>query len=236
MNLSKEMKGRNIWFLLIIIIVTSFAIYHYNSTQSRFEKCCDVLANAHKEYISSNVLGKTMLHRDSVLMVDYDLLDVIKEEHSRMDSLIDLQTERMREEFSTLSLWASVLMIIFLIFSIYAMFKGDDLQNQGQRILDKVTKSADDAHSRISELDNRFNRECERLTSESNAILTDLKEQQKALLTNFTNEINEKKNEFVVVATEKTEQITAWLESIHDTFKALMDITTTDKEKDSDNI
>lgn len=229
-------NGRKIWFLLIVFIVTIFAVYHYYSTQSRFDKCCDVLTAAHKEYIASNILSKTTLHRDSVIVVDSDLLQLIKEEHARMDYLIDMQTERIREEFSTLSLWASVLMIVFLIFSIYAMVKGDDLQNQGQRILDDVTKSAEDAHRKISELDSKFNEECDRLITKSTAILTELETKQTKLLANFTEAINEKKNEFDIVAAEKTSQITIGLDSIQKALKSLFENAIPTKETDSENV
>lgn len=116
------------------------------------------------------------------------------------------------------------------------MVKGDDLQNQGQRILADVTKSAEDAHRKISELDSKFNEECDKLITESTAILTELETKQTNLLANFTEAINEKKNEFDIVAAEKTSQITIGLDSIQKALKSLFENAIPTKETDSENV
>lgn len=47
-------------------------------------------------------------------------------------SLLELEFNKIQNEYQTLAVWSGVLMIVFLIFSFYSFFKTDDLVKQGR--------------------------------------------------------------------------------------------------------
>ena len=53
-------------------------------------------------------------------------------------SLLELEFNKIQNEYNTLALWGGILTIVFLIFSFYSLFKTDDLMKQGRDGLDKL--------------------------------------------------------------------------------------------------
>lgn len=53
-------------------------------------------------------------------------------------TLLDLEFIKIQNEYETLTLWAGILTVVFLIFSFYSLFKTDDLVKQGKDGVDKL--------------------------------------------------------------------------------------------------
>ena len=73
------------------------------------------------------------------------------------NELLELHFNRIQHEYTVLALWAGVLMIVFLIFSFYSLYKTDDIAKQGKESLKEIKEKGDN-------------------------VLTDLKEQQGVLM------------------------------------------------------
>lgn len=66
-------------------------------------------------------------------------------------SLLELEFNKIQNEYDTLALWGGILTIVFLIFSFYSLFKTDDLVKQGRNGLDKMYSIQEKADTIIEE-------------------------------------------------------------------------------------
>lgn len=67
------------------------------------------------------------------------------------NELLELNFNRIQHEYTVLALWAGVLMIVFLIFSFYSLYKTDDIAKQGKESLQEIVKKGDDVLSGLNE-------------------------------------------------------------------------------------
>jgi len=118
------------------------AIYKLDSllaiSQSRLD-------NAYSDSLESN--------KDSILYINYIIShreelkrssDALKQEldvnAKETKSMIDIHLQYIDQQYSTLSLWAGIITIVFLIFSFYAVFKQEDAINKAYAIIDELNK------------------------------------------------------------------------------------------------
>lgn len=59
------------------------------------------------------------------------------------NELLELHFNRIQHEYTVLALWAGVLMIVFLIFSFYSLYKTDDIAKQGKESLKEIKEKGD---------------------------------------------------------------------------------------------
>ena len=91
-------------------------------------------------------------NRDSLLYINYIIShreelkrssDALKQEldatAKETKSMIDIHLQYIDQQYSTLSLWAGIITIVFLIFSFYAVFKQEDAINKAYAIIDYLT-------------------------------------------------------------------------------------------------
>lgn len=67
------------------------------------------------------------------------------------NELLELNFNRIQHEYTVLALWAGVLMIVFLIFSFYSLYKTDDIAKQGKESLREIVEKGDDVLSGLKE-------------------------------------------------------------------------------------
>lgn len=67
------------------------------------------------------------------------------------NELLELNFNRIQHEYTVLALWAGVLMIVFLIFSFYSLYKTDDIAKQGKESLKEIVEKGDDVLSGLRE-------------------------------------------------------------------------------------
>lgn len=63
------------------------------------------------------------------------------------NELLELHFNRIQHEYTVLALWAGILMIVFLIFSFYSLYKTDDIAKQSKENLKNITAQGDDVLS-----------------------------------------------------------------------------------------
>ena len=91
--------------------------------------------------LANNMSYRSMaeeLKKDS-LLVHRQLTDA---QHAT-NELLELHFNRIQHEYTVLALWAGVLMIVFLIFSFYSLYKTDDIAKQGKESLKEIKEQGD---------------------------------------------------------------------------------------------
>lgn len=93
-------------------------------------------------------------------------------------SLIELEFNKIQNEYDTLALWGGILTIVFLIFSFYSLFKTDDLMKQGRDGIDKLYLIQEKADTIIVEQQKKAEESLEALRKKTES---ELKTQQDAI-------------------------------------------------------
>ena len=94
------------------------------------------------------------LKKDS-LLIHRQLADA---QHAT-NELLELHFNRIQHEYTVLALWAGVLMIVFLIFSFYSLYKTDDIAKQGKDSLKEIKEKGDDVLKGLQKLQDDLTKE-----------------------------------------------------------------------------
>lgn len=152
-------------------------------------------------------LESLTVENDSTVVLDKVISDLIAENQKNTLSLLELQYNKLQSDFAILSLWAGVLMIVFLIFSIYSIFKVDEMQKQGRDYLLKIEEISSSANEvsekltqqsqeKIENLDKMAQEEMEKLSAEYAKQLSELKEEIFKIQNSFQGIVKEKASDF----------------------------------------
>lgn len=198
--------------ICIIVLFFLFLLSHSNSQ--------DKIVSLHKEFsneLTNKYLKSLTLTKDSTIRLDNIVIDIIKENQKESLSLLELQYNKIQNDFTVLSLWAGILMIVFLIFSIYSMFKTDEMQKQGREYLNKMEEFSQKAKetsesieeqvsSQIAALEKNTVEEMQKLSDESQRQLSQLQTKITDLQKTFETAVSTKTSEFENSVTAKTNE------------------------------
>lgn len=146
-----------------------------------------------RKYVKSIIdisVSETAYH-DWVKQIDDAL---INKEASRIleDSkcLFNLEFDRIQHEYETLSLWAGILTIVFLIFSFYSLFKAEDLVKQGKTGV-KELNGLKEKGEEIQKACSKQNEEIQESLKNSKCSLNILDEKINSLDSSFSDKLSE---------------------------------------------
>jgi hypothetical protein len=97
-------------------------------------------------------------------------------------SLLQLEFNKIQNEYEALEIWAAILTIVFLIFSFYSFFKTEKLEEDGRKSINRINEMENDARDNLNDLQNR--------------IQTDYQEQNRLFSEAFADQLNEQQNRF----------------------------------------
>ena len=88
--------------------------------------------NQHNSYYSNlqGSLPEIKLTKDSCVYLNEQLVSTIDMEMSKVSSMLELHLSQQHAYFTILSVWAGIMMIVFLVFSLYSMYKTDELHKE----------------------------------------------------------------------------------------------------------
>lgn len=130
---------------VIIVILVSSAAFAYLA-------CCykqaqdDIVALQRKDaVVFEQVLdkGKNQKSRDTEIIAQ--LQAILDKHQERQEALLQLEYNKLQADFNVLMFAASCLMIIFLVFSLYSIFKTDEMLNKAETEAKGIHKLLDDA-------------------------------------------------------------------------------------------
>lgn len=116
-------------------------------------------------------------------------------------SLIDLHLNAVDRQYNSLTLWAAVITILFLIFSFYAIFKLEDTLKQAKDAVKgfedeankKIVQVKEEADNRIGEIKQKSNQHMQGLNKKTTKLIKSLSDKAKAETEEFTKEANKQK-------------------------------------------
>lgn len=180
---------------LIMVVIFFFLTYHYKSNQKD-------IVDLHEKYCKEiqNFAQKGAVVKDSCYYINDLVLQKIHESQQNVSQLLELQFNKLQSDFTILSLWASVLMIVFLVFSIYSVFKTDELMKQSRDVLQRADEAAGDVGEKMVKIKEHLEQESkkntEKLECDAEAELKKIKEEVATQIQTFKELIDKKASEF----------------------------------------
>lgn len=173
--------------LAFVCIVTSF-----NRSQEKIVKVnSDAIIRIESQL--SQAITESL---DSCYYANEHLVASLQEYTVSIKSLLELEATRIQSDYSLLSLWAGILMIVFLVFSIYSMFKTDEVLRQSKIGLDAVDEAEKKAITIVNEVDEKTQGEIDKVSNKAKEELDTIQKEALKTLDEIKSDIDEKKKSF----------------------------------------
>lgn len=187
-------RSKFVWLVIILSVVCAgvlgWLIYHHDS------QMCTIVKQ-HEEYIQSQkeMLNEIKVNK-GVAQVNENIIKSVEMETKTVENMLQLQTTHQHAQFTLLSVWAGVLMIVFLIFSLYSMFKTDELIKQARDSINTIGNSKREVDEKIQEADVKISEEVEHIKAESGKYLEGIKKDLEQEQSKVAENIKQKSDEF----------------------------------------
>lgn len=168
-------RKKFMWIVIIFSVVCAgvlaWLVYAENSR-------IDQIVQHHNDYLSAQkeFLQDVKINKGSV-QINETVLRNIENEGKTIENLLQVQMSHQHSQFTLLSVWAGVLMIVFLVFSLYSMFKTDELVKQARDSINTIGNSKAEVDRKIQDIDSKVAIEVEHIKTVSNEYIGEIKKQ-----------------------------------------------------------
>lgn len=224
-------RGKFIWTIivataLVVALFVLFSIFYSRSINRIVEQ-----HRLDSEQILKAIQPLTV-SPDSCLFVNEQLVLGVQEHMHSMEDMLQLQSHRIESDFSLLSIWAGILMIVFLVFSIYSMYKTDELIKQGREGVKSIEQSQSMVNEHIKEIDEHVKTEMDKVSSAASKKTKELTEGAAQSMDDIKSSVNDLKEEFLKMIVEKTAQF----QTIYDTYVEKLEAATNANQEALDGL
>ena len=206
-----------------IVIIFSFAsacvlgwlVYHH-------DKQLNIIVGQHKRYVNAqNEFLQDVKVNKSTIYVNDNVLHAVKTETKTIENLLQIQTTHQHAQFTLLSVWAGVLMIVFLVFSLYSMFKTDELVKQARDSINTIGNSKAEVDNKLQEVDAKVAVEVEQIKAELNIYLAEIKKDLEKEQFKVSENIKQKGDEFSQTFSEYGKKLEEAQKTLDGIFKGI---------------
>ena len=107
-------------------------------------------------------------------------------------SLLQLEFNKIQNEYEALEIWAAILTVVFLIFSFYSFFKTEKLEEDGRQSISRINSLEEKAQTDLDDLQNNLR--------------TDFQVQRERFSEAFSTQMNEHQDRFRSIEMENLRQ------------------------------
>lgn len=195
-------------FLWTIVIATILAVCCFAYIAVSFNKSHEKIVEAHQKSIDSihALLEPAMISNDSCYYVNEQLSHSIELHIQTSKDVLELQSVKIQSDFTVLSLWAGILMIVFLVFSIYSMFKTDELLKQSREGLKAIEATEKEADTIIDRVEVKTEQEIQKVTTKAIEETEKIQTEASNTIDEVKKEINEMRNSFSSDVAQKSSE------------------------------
>lgn len=197
-------RHKFIWIISIAALVSSICFIVLTRNFYKSQEMIVENNNMAIEQVNS-MLRTNKKTKDSLQSNEY--LSYRVEMHmNEIKSLLELQSTNIKSEFSILSLWAGVLMIVFLVFSIYSMFKTDELLKQSREGLKAIENAEEKAASIINKVGTKTDEELNKVSQKANEESMKIQENAQQTIDEVKKDIDSMRNSFANDVEKQSEE------------------------------
>lgn len=111
-------------------------------------------------------------------------------------SLLQLEFNKLQNEYEVLEIWAAILTIVFLIFSFYSFFKTEKIEEDGRQSISRINNIEDDARNNLGDLQNMIKIDFDDQKRRFSEVFSSQMEEQQNRYRNKEEEINRRFQEY----------------------------------------
>lgn len=126
------------------------------------------------------------------------------------NELLELHFNRVQHEYTVLALWAGILMIVFLIFSFYSLYKTDDIAKQGKEGLKEISQKGEDVLLKLKQEQKTLMSQAQNTIAEINKEAQEAQNKMNTLAETFESRI-----QALEIKAERLENLFRMLEQRH---------------------
>lgn len=120
------------------------------------------------------ILNNAHVNKKNIVPEVESLTTVFSEHSERMEGLMNMEFEKLQNDFNFISLWAGLLTIVFLIFSIYSIFKTDEMLKKSENVYDEIKDKAYVVDNFTKNVKRKYKQELNALKKDSDDYIKDL--------------------------------------------------------------
>jgi len=143
----KPLPSRYI-YMVIILATSAFTIIAFWMLSCSFHRSAERIINAQNDdyikisrLLSDTTSVRTLIYNDGLK----NLESTLEKHYERTQGLLELQYDKLQNDFNFISLWAATITIVFLVFSIYSIFKTDEMLSHAKDETMEIHKLSLDA-------------------------------------------------------------------------------------------
>lgn len=121
-------------YIIVVILTVGFCIGCYIYNTNRFVESQQRIIQA---YEKSMACYDTISFASKNLQIQMAVEGNIKHQEE-VKALLELEFNKIQNEYETQEIWTGILTIVFLIFSFYSLFKSEEMERKGQEALGKI--------------------------------------------------------------------------------------------------
>lgn len=172
-----EVQAKYKWqFISSLVVVSVIAIIGFVclsvSYQNRLAKIAELQKQDGKRL--ETILKSQSLDRKNLSKEIDSLSGVFCEHEERMQGLMEMEFDKLQNDFNFISLWAGLITIVFLIFSIYSIFKTDEMLKKSDKVYDEIKGKADVIDNFSRNIKKKYQAELKSLKKDSDDYIKDL--------------------------------------------------------------
>lgn len=122
----------------------------------------------------SQLLSSSNMNKQVVTAENAKIAESFEKHEERMQSLMEMEFEKLQNDFNFISLWAGLITIVFLIFSIYSIFKTDEMLKKSEKVYEDIKTKSDVIDNFTKNIQKKYRSELKTLTKESDDFLKEL--------------------------------------------------------------
>lgn len=176
-------KWHFIGSLIIVSLITIVGFVwladSYHNRLNRIEKiqtadCKQIksIFNTYATYANNNRIINAGIERVS---------EVLENHEERMESLMEFEFEKLQNDFNLISLWAGIITIVFLVFSIYSIFKTDEMLKESEAVYGQIKGKANEIESLTQYLQNNYQENLKSIKKESDNHMKEMSQKMSLL-------------------------------------------------------
>ena len=173
MDKSISYKWQFIGSLLVVSIVAIIGFGFLSASyHNRLDKIEEMQINDCKQI--RQLLFSSNINRRAISVEHSKIAESFEKHEERMQSLMDMEFEKLQNDFNFISLWAGLITIVFLIFSIYSIFKTDEMLKKSEKVYEDIKTQTNVIDNFTEKIQKEYRSEHETLKTESDDFIKEL--------------------------------------------------------------
>ena len=142
-------KTRLLFYLLFVVVCVGLSLFNYYYNTKRFEDSQQQIVRAFEKSMRScehNISSNAYRQEETISAANQKHQEEVK-------ALLELQFNKIQNEYETQEVWTGILTIVFLIFSFYSLFKSEEMERQGKLALHSIEESEQSAKTALGSIE-----------------------------------------------------------------------------------